>query len=825
MPADQQVLLRVWSWGEQPQLQSLVQDFPLDSVDDSKWDSVRFHPCQPEYVIICRFQIPVAIARRQWAAAVRQRVLLEWKSARVTVDRNEFDVASAITSRVCTLGRGSPTSFVKRYLHVWLPWDSLLPVPRSCLAFPMPPRGAPNPFHPAVSAFTPVSKWGSPLNAAAFKVVTARHPLQSMVVCGLQYGVSLLASPPHANLFCRDTGLDAAATVMRPVVQKELDDGAFIRVERASAGGPTPVRMAPFYGIPKPDGSARGICNLSLGNGCKGQGSVNSLTRRGVSVRARLMTLPRLLNRILFMKTARPGVKVLIMKLDVRRGFRTIPVPQNQFWCTAHLVSGALYFDTRSIMGACNAGDGMSVFPTVMADWSAVSHGIWADSYVDDYVVLAYEDEAPRIRAIQLKLWDFVQLPVSVPKLALEGDFTSTKTILGVEIDTVGQTVCVHVARQAKLIALLELWLSGCVKPSPQHYARLAGSLQFISALIPCGRAFLSSFYLRAYGRSSKEWRGDARASHGLPDSYTLPSDVKHDLSWWKQALVMFNRSVSFAHHSVPTSVITSTDASGIGYGCWYPGANECCYGPWLADEVANSVIAHREGVAVWFAACLWGPAASGSTLIVMCDSMACVLAFNGLRASCPRMRLIMNALALVQVHCRFRLVLCHLPGVLNVVADALSRKLAIPSHLLPQAVTVRPLHPSIRALGGLLQCLKLRRQNLDRQLRERLYSTLVNIVRTHTTPSLAQLHWTPLSNRPMDLQEVVACSTLLAGSGCSNHSSQPTQCPITSPLFVRTSTSLLDGSSRLPLSSNSICIESDRCPGAAISNPQSPLP
>lgn len=516
---------------------------------------------------------------------------------------------------------------------------------------------------------------------------------------------------------------------MRAAVAAEVAHGALINLPPGCRIND--VRLAPFISAPKPDGSVRGISDMSWG-----LDSVNDCTHRGSHIRARLAHTENVLRRIRYMQEQRPGVRVLLSKLDVTRAFRQCAIPIRQFKLAAHRIGKKVMVNTRLMMGATASGDSMAAGISAIRDLLATWYGLFSESYIDDMLLVMYEDEAEVMLAHAVRLWGIMGWPINAKKLLTEGRPETRKTFLGIEIDTVTCRISVPQERIIKLQTALTAWLGGNAKCSPRAISRLAGTLQFISPIIPFGRVFLRSLYRHGYRHSMESRHNEIEKA--------IPEDVRLDLSWWLEAIVTSNGTASFHEDPDAPDIHIFTDAAGAGWGAAYPALKQYASGSWSRQERFNTSTAHWEGAAVVMACRLWGHLAAGGTLTLHSDSMACVSAFNNMRCTDDRMYLLLRTLSLIQMQSRFRLVLVHIPGVLNELADYLSRHNAPPPDLLDfNRMTVQ----ASKAMIGTLMSSKLRRgvNRVQNQLTP-LCHTLGDIVRTSGTQSHFLLSWIPWS-------------------------------------------------------------------------------
>jgi hypothetical protein len=130
------------------------------------------------------------------------------------------------------------------------------------------------------------------------------------------------------------------------------------------------------------------------------------------------------------------------------------------------------------------------------------------------------------------------------------------------------------------------------------------------------------------------------------------------------------------------------------------PGDDSYAAGVWDTGERANFSTAHWEAAAVYYAVAVYGPQVRNGVLHIHSDSMACVAAFTRARARDARIANILRLCALLQVQHHLHLVLHHIPGKTNTLADRASRT-GTPSTT--RTFRRRYLPPSLRRLGTTL--------------------------------------------------------------------------------------------------------------------------
>ena len=754
-----------------------LADAPLP-VADFRWASLRTHPDNPFLVAVCQNDRVLRWDPHRHVAFVRANLLARWQKYCDHRTRfNEADVAAFVVALVLECPHSPlvspsdiPSSFAGES-HEFMPWNALTDpgIFRPASVSRTPHVGPALEFDRHTSAFRSVAGLKAPLDAEAHRRLFAWHPDGPTLCNNIAFGFSTLANLPDAPRWAPKVGggKDSNPTAQRDLlaaVDKEVTEDAFVVASREHAAM---ARGAPFMAVPKPDGSFRGVSDLSWGTD-----SVNATTHRPPVPRARLADSERLLLRIRYMQQTRPGDPVLLSKFDAARAFRQCAVPWRELLLAAHFGVSATYLNSRLTMGGKASGDLMSVGISLIRDLLAAEFGIYAETYIDDMLVVMYASEAARVVAIVERLWRYLGWPFNERKFAEESAPAPVRKFLGWTVDTARRVVFMDDEHLAKIQSTISSWLLGTVHPTPKMYSQLAGRLQFIAKLFPFGRVFIRSLYKRGYG-----------ALRNVNLAAPIPDDVRADLEWWEHALGSLNGAASFAEDSEGTVIHAYTDASGTGWGAVAHSIGQFACGRWDSEQRRNSSTAHWEAIAILNACWLWGRRAEDGTLHVHTDSFACVGFLRSMSAHDPQLYLVLRVVALLQLRWRFALRVSHVPGVENVDADYLSRHLRPNPPLAAFAKCAET--DSMRICGSILRVSRSLRESPDQSHLTQLCATLHNTVATSATQSRADLRWIPWKWALQQPWAVGGSSTFAAGWKLHTRTYLATRCRATSPRSV----------------------------------------
>jgi hypothetical protein len=425
------------------------------------------------------------------------------------------------------------------------------------------------PWDPATSAFFPVQEFRSPLSAEEHDILFVHHPYGTWLSNSIRFGFALLSNTPiqrraSSSAFRGRIDYDAG---IRQALQAELKDGSFVHLPEKFTRTQSYIRLAPFFGVPKSDGSTRGVSDMSAGDH-----SVNYHTIRASFSKLRLAKLDVIIQRIRYMMTKRPGIPIVLAKLDVSRAFRQCAIPVRDFVRSAHRFGDNIYVNSRLMMGAKASGDSMACGISAVRDILADEFGIFSEAYIDDLMFVMYVDEAPQTMATALDMWRRLGWPFNTRKLLEDGQPSTVKVFLGLEIDTVARTVRLPDDRRDRIVATMSNWLTESKDRSPSEYSQLAGKLSFACTVVPFGRSFLRALYRRGAVGTMRS------TTHGGP----LAPDVEFELRWWRRTLLQGLPAADFGPRVCLPLVTAYTDASGNGFGAYSPDTQAYICGPWL---------------------------------------------------------------------------------------------------------------------------------------------------------------------------------------------------------------------------------------------------
>lgn len=424
------------------------------------------------------------------------------------------------------------------------------------------------------------------------------------------------------------------------------------------------VHISPIGLVPKPNSNRfRMIVDLSSPKGA----SVNE----GIDEHLCSLQYASIDNAITVIQSLGHGT--LLVKMDLKDAYRIIPVhPQDH-----HLLGiqwhGNVFIDRSLPFGLRSAPKVFTAFAD-MVTWALHRAGVpYLLHYLDDFLLFGSPgtNQATTAAAWTSDLFKRLHVPVADHKTM--GPATAL-SFLGVWIDTDCWQLRLPEDKIARLRGMLVSWKSRrvCTRKELESFT---GHLAHAAVVIRQGRIFLRSLFSLLARSANPHYR------------IRLNTAIRADLQWWSCFLHSWNgRSLFPLPH--PTHNVYS-DASGS-FGC---GAFECRTGwfqlqwppAWLSVSIAPMELAP-----IVMAAAIWGKSWAGCHIAFHSDNMAVVAVLNKRTAKDPLLIHLLRCLYFYSAFYGFHYSAMHVPGVLNVAADALSRGVIHDlRYLVPQVLPV----------------------------------------------------------------------------------------------------------------------------------------
>ena len=413
--------------------------------------------------------------------------------------------------------------------------------------------------------------------------------------------------------------------------------------------------VSPLMCVPKRDSSdLRIVHDLSFPEGSSVNDSISKDHYLEQYFKLRLPGIDRLVE---FINDKGRGCHVF--KKDLRRAYRQIPVDPADYPLLGMSVDGSLFFHTSLPFGLRSA--------TLICQRTTKSvvhiltkEGLSVDVYIDDF----YGAESPVCsqQAFQRmnSLFNDLGLMASPEK---DVPPCHHMLCLGIWINTLDMTLSVPPFRVSELHQELHKWLHKS-SFTRHELQQLLGKLSFVSACVRPGRAFMSRL-LNAL-----------RACFSRPKnaSFPLTVELRSDLDWWLFFLSQYN-GISV----IPSNVLISNPELFATDAC-LSGCGAICFGEFFHREFPDFILSQDlhinelELLTVVIAMKLWSRKLEGFKVELLSDNSTCVSVINSQYSTNLFMQQCLRELWLLLALFNIQLVVRHVRGCDNWLADSLSR-------------------------------------------------------------------------------------------------------------------------------------------------------
>ena len=361
-----------------------------------------------------------------------------------------------------------------------------------------------------------------------------------------------------------------------------------------------------------------------------------------------------------------PGIKLI--KMDLSKALRMVPVHPDDHHLLGIQWQGVVYLDRSLPFGLRSAPKIFTAVADFLA-WALFCEGLLLIHYLDDFLLFISPGMDPsQCQDIALTTFARLGAPVAAHKTA--GPATSL-TFLGICIDTVACQLSLPEEKVSRLLSLVEEWKDR-KKCRLQELHSFVGHLSHAATVIRPGRIFLR----RLFALLARQYR---------PHHFVrLDTEVRGDIQWWHCLLNYWNKRSFFPLPSPSCHVFSDASSS---FGC-----GAVCYefGQWFQLQWplswTNVNIAVKEMVPVVVAAAVWGPQLTGNHVCFHSDNEAvvCILKRCSVKDRCISQ--LLRCLFFYSAYYNFQYSAVHIPGNMNIVADAISRNnMIVLSSLAPQ--------------------------------------------------------------------------------------------------------------------------------------------
>ena len=489
------------------------------------------------------------------------------------------------------------------------------------------------------------------VNILRFRELLTGHPdqdLVSSIITGFQIGFDIgfrgtLTNTRHKNNKSADTHKEGLAQSIKKEVTRGHTAGPF-------PAPPFPItHISPLGAVPKPDGSIRLIMDLSQP---KGKSINDFISKEAFPCKYTPFDEATRLVR-------KAGRGCFLSKIDIKHAYRLLPVRPEDWPLLVYCWQGQYYVDLKLPFGCRSSASIFTDFADLVCWIINQKYDLVVIHYSDDYLLIspALLELATQQNKTLLAIFRYLDIPVAEDKLLGP---TTKLPFLGIDIDTEQMTISVPTPKLQAILALLPKW-HGRRTATKQELLAFIGKLHHISIVVRPGRLFLRR--LIDLSCTVKQ----------LHHHVNLNRETRRDIQWWTEWLPTWN-SASFIPQSRSISTLDlrlHTDASGKGLGAIY--GREWIQSRW-DSYCSGKDVDFQELFAIFAAASTWGHQWAGQRIVFMTDNLPITQIWDKGTTPTPHIMEIVRRLFLLAVQCNFSVAFKYIPGILNPIADALSR-------------------------------------------------------------------------------------------------------------------------------------------------------
>lgn len=354
------------------------------------------------------------------------------------------------------------------------------------------------------------------------------------------------------------------------------------------------------------------------------------------------------------------GKNCLMGKIDLKNAFRNVPVRPSDWELLGILWKGKYYVDKCLPFGLRSAPFLFNQVSEAI-EWSLkCNHNVRnVVHYLDDFFTVggSGSNACQENMNKMVTLCETLGAPLKEEKM--EGP-TTCITFLGIELDSHSMVARLPADRKSELQDALSK-IRSKKKCTKRELLSLIGRLAFACRVVPAGRTFMR----RMIDLSCTV----KRLNHRI----WITVEAKRDLDWWIDFLPSWSGSSQLLEPEWCTSpgMELYTDACSYAYAAYWKGR-------WIQQRfdcpAVNQDIAWKELYAIVVACNAWGPCWQGKKILFHCDNEAIVLIWKRGSSKSKEIMTLLRAAYWVAAHFQFNIMITHIRGCDNIIADSLSR-------------------------------------------------------------------------------------------------------------------------------------------------------
>lgn len=497
-------------------------------------------------------------------------------------------------------------------------------------------------LHPAVT---------TPVNARKLNKLLHGYKHQKYIIQGISEGFILHFQGPQAPLTSKNSHtIQAQINIVREKIQKELSLG---RIAGPFDHPPFPnFKSSPLALREKSTpGKYRLLHNLSYPYDDQ---SVNfNIPRHYTTVKYQTIK-----EAITLLQHHSPAA--FMAKSDISDAFRIIPVHPSQYHLLGFSLDHKFYYDKMLAMGAAPSCRIFESFSDAILWILREKFSITSVVKVLDDFLFVHNDPHQCRRALHtfVSLCEEIGVPIAHHKT--EGP-SQILTFLGIELDSTSMEArlpCDKLATYSDNVRHLSHQRTTTLR----GLKSVIGQLTFATSVIPSGRAFLRRLH-------------NLTISQFNPNKHIpLTHSSRQDLLMWANFLAHHNGRTIIR----PVSIVTSAqiklcaDASKTGFGATYGAA--WLQGTWPTTW-RDLHISFLEMYPIYITIATFAHKLANSSITFYSDNSGVVHIINKQSSKCPLIMQLIRPLVLILLQHNIHLKSVHIPGVLNILCDAISRQ------------------------------------------------------------------------------------------------------------------------------------------------------
>ena len=345
-------------------------------------------------------------------------------------------------------------------------------------------------------------------------------------------------------------------------------------------------------------------------------------------------------------------------KTDIAEAYRLVPVSPSDYDKLGMHFEGHYYYDKCLPQGGASSCHIFELFSTaIQSTFLKLNPTAQMVHMLDDFLIMAPNKlQCQQHLDAFLKLTADIGIPMSPEKTTSPSNII---TFLGIEINTTTRTAQLPQDKLDQYATSIDETLK-LKKIRRNDLESLIGKLNFATAVVPA-KPFLRRLYNLLHHRQTQY--------HYI----LLTPEVKEDLLMWMKFLNSYNGVTYFrALNITPNDTLPMvTDSCHKGFGGYYGTS-------WIQAAFPNSWsklhISVLELYPIYVLISMFGPQLANSNILFKTDNAAVRDMINSQSSKNSFSLKILRLLVLNLVQFNINLRSCHIPGISNTLADAISR-------------------------------------------------------------------------------------------------------------------------------------------------------